>query len=143
MHFTPMDRGELCDENHRRTMPTIPIGVRVPGWDEDKWAITCERAPHEWSVHDVRVFLGAAARCLPSLSPDDLEYELLPERGGIRVRIFRGTHGEVVTYTPLALSAATRRALGVETAPVTSVLVLTDRESTDAGAVMVSPSPAD
>ena len=91
-------------------MPTIPIGVRVPGWDEDKWAIACERAPHEWSVHDLRVFMGAAARCLPSLSPDDLEYELLPEPGGIRLRIFRGTHGEAVTYTPLALSAATRRA---------------------------------
>ncbi len=123
-------------------MPTIPIGVRVPGWDEDTWAIACDRAPNEWSVHDLRVFMGAAARCLPSLSPDDLEYELLPEPGGVRLRLFRGRHGEAVTYAPLALSAETRRAVGVETAPVTSVLVLSDCESTDAGAVTVSPGSA-
>jgi hypothetical protein len=120
-------------------MSTVAIGVRVPGWDENTWAIACPTPPFEWSVHDLRVFMAAAARCLPSLSPDDLEYELLPTNAGVRVRLFRGAHGEAVTYAPLALSPATKAALGLNTAPVTAVLTLSERERGEAAALTISP----
>jgi hypothetical protein len=120
-------------------MSTIAVGVRVPGWDENTWAIVCPTPPHEWSVHDLRVFMGAVARCLPSLSPDDLEYELLPTNAGIRVRLYRGMHGEAVTYAPLVLSSATKDAFDLDTTPRTAVLTLTERERTDAAVLTISP----
>ena len=120
-------------------MSTIAIGIRVPGWDENTWAIVCPAPPPEWSVHDLRVFMGAVARCLPSLSPDDLEYELLPSPGGIRVRLYRGAHGEAVTYAPLELPPVTRAALGLNTAPITAVLTLTDKEKAASAELTVSP----
>jgi hypothetical protein len=120
-------------------MSTIAVGVRVPGWDENTWAIACPTPPFEWSVHDLRVFMAAVARCLPSLSPDDLEYELLPSPGGIRLRLFRGAHGEAVTYAPLALPPATKEALSLATDPLTAVLTLTDRERAEAGTFTIAP----
>jgi hypothetical protein len=120
-------------------MSTIAVGVRVPGWDENTWAIACPTPPHEWSVRDLRVFMAAVARCVPALSPDDLEFELLPAIGGVRVRLFRGAHGEAVTYAPLALPAATTNALGLTTHPVTAVFSISERERADAGALTISP----
>jgi hypothetical protein len=120
-------------------MSTIAIGVRVPGWDENIWAVACPTPPFEWSVRDLRVFMAAVARALPSLSPDDLEYELLPTSGGVRVRLFRGAHGEAVTYAPLALPAATKAALGLATAPIGAVFRISDAEREAAAEFTITP----
>jgi hypothetical protein len=120
-------------------MSTISIGVKVPGWDENTWAVVCPTPPFEWTPHDLRVFMAAVARCLPSLSPDDLEYELLPSPGGIRVRLFRGTHGEALTYAALALPASTKEAFRLTTDPVSAVFSISDRERAEAAALTISP----
>lgn len=102
------------------------MGVSVPGWPENTWAIEVNPAPASWDHRMLRVFLGTMARCLPPRTCDGCEFELTSAPGGVMATVTRKGQGEARTYAPLAVSAEVVAALSLVDGRVTGPLELDD-----------------
>ena len=100
-------------------MAAIPIGVTVPGWPENTWAIEFPTPPASWTYRDAMVFIGTMARCVPPRVAGDCEYVLEDSGDGIVIRVIRAGKGEAHTYSPIGIPAGVRSQLMPAAEPAT------------------------
>src|SRR5262245_2304930 len=123
-------RSRIGPQEGDQDVSAIPIGVTVPGWPENTWAIEFPTPPRSWTHHDAIVFIGTMSRCVPPRVAGDCEYVLEDSTDGILIRVTRPGMGEARTYAPLGIPADVRRQLmpGVQRTPQVLSLDDTDRQ---------------